>query len=238
MCHSRGSWATIFIQSKLWDSKSKTLYHRWRDGERDNVQLLEGYAFLLSGVVEWYEATLDPKSLDFAIALAETMLAGWLLAQAKISSPEGEMTVVPASPKDRITLNADGSVSGRVRGVPFAKAAKHFAVLASGAGGVSTIRDIRYENHVVQIDSREPIIPLTPASGFGAVTFDEGNIVDWLRRGVVPERPKALDERLPFESLRTSSTRDRPPRVSFQRPPSSGSSVTSTSSPLSSTEKR
>src|SRR6185369_7186361 len=49
----------------------------------------------------------------FAIAmpLAETMLAGWLLAQAKIASPEGEMTVVPASPKDRITVNTDGSLS-------------------------------------------------------------------------------------------------------------------------------
>jgi acyl-CoA dehydrogenase len=65
------------------------------------------------------------------------MLAGWLLAQAKISSPEGEMTVAPASPKDRITLNADGSLSGRARGVPFAKAAKHIAVLANGANGLS-----------------------------------------------------------------------------------------------------
>src|SRR5205823_9944150 len=64
-----------------------------------------------------------------SVPLAETMLAGWLLAQAKISSPEGEMTVVPASPKDRITQNADGSLSGRARGVPFAKSAKHLAVL-------------------------------------------------------------------------------------------------------------
>jgi acyl-CoA dehydrogenase len=72
-----------------------------------------------------------------AVPLAETMLAGWLLAQAKISSPDGEMTVVPASPKDRITLNADGSLSGRARGVPFAKAAKHIAVLASSNGGLS-----------------------------------------------------------------------------------------------------
>ena len=70
-----------------------------------------------------------------AVPLAETMLAGWLLAQAKIASPEGEMTVAPASPKDRITLNADGTLSGRARGVPFAKAAKHIAVLASGASG-------------------------------------------------------------------------------------------------------
>ena len=72
-----------------------------------------------------------------AVPLAETMLAGWLLAQAKISSPDGEMTVAPASPKDRITLNADGSLTGKARGVPFAKAAKHIAVLASDAKGLS-----------------------------------------------------------------------------------------------------
>ncbi len=72
-----------------------------------------------------------------AVPLAETMLAGWLLAQGRISSPAGEMTVAPARPKDRITLNADGTLSGRARGVPFAKAAKHIAVLAVGANGVS-----------------------------------------------------------------------------------------------------
>ena len=71
-----------------------------------------------------------------AVPLAETMLAGWLLAQAKVSSPDGEMTVVPASPKDRINVNADGSLSGKARGVPFAKAAKHIAVLASGNGSL------------------------------------------------------------------------------------------------------
>jgi len=64
-----------FIQGKLWDEKSKTLFHRWRDGERDNVQLLEAYAFLLSGVIEFYEATLEPGHLDFAIELADAMLA-------------------------------------------------------------------------------------------------------------------------------------------------------------------
>jgi uncharacterized protein len=64
-----------FIQAKLWDAKTKTLYHRWRDGERDNVQLLEGHAFLLAGVIELYEATLEPGHLDFAIALAGAMVA-------------------------------------------------------------------------------------------------------------------------------------------------------------------
>ena len=63
-----------FIQARLWEPHGAapgTLYHRWRDGQRDNVQLLEGYAFLLDGVIQLYEATLEPKHLDFAIALAE-----------------------------------------------------------------------------------------------------------------------------------------------------------------------
>jgi acyl-CoA dehydrogenase len=66
-----------------------------------------------------------------AVPLAETMLAGWLLAQAKIASPEGEMTVAPASPKDRLILNGDATISGRARGVPFAKSAKHIAALVT-----------------------------------------------------------------------------------------------------------
>jgi uncharacterized protein len=63
-----------FLRSKLWDSGSKTLYHRWRDGERDEVQLLEAYAFLLSGVVDLYQVTLNPEHLEFAIRLAESMV--------------------------------------------------------------------------------------------------------------------------------------------------------------------
>jgi uncharacterized protein YyaL (SSP411 family) len=64
-----------FLRENLWDEKSKSLFHRWRDGERDKVQLLEDYAFLLSGIVELYEATLGPAHLDFAIELAEAMIA-------------------------------------------------------------------------------------------------------------------------------------------------------------------
>jgi len=64
-----------FIQTNLWDAGSRTLYHRWREGEHDHVQLLDGYAFLLAGVIELYEATLEPRHLEFAVALAEAMLA-------------------------------------------------------------------------------------------------------------------------------------------------------------------
>jgi acyl-CoA dehydrogenase len=63
------------------------------------------------------------------------MLAGWLLQQAGIASPDGAMTVAPASPRDRIAFNADGTLSGRVRNVPFAGEAHHIAVVASSPKG-------------------------------------------------------------------------------------------------------
>ncbi|MBI5384658.1 MAG: thioredoxin domain-containing protein [Verrucomicrobia bacterium] len=77
-----------FLRQNLWESDPQsairnpqsafpqgTLYHRWRDGGRDAVQLLEAYAFLLGGVIDLYEATLEPAHLEFAVALAESMLA-------------------------------------------------------------------------------------------------------------------------------------------------------------------
>ena len=70
-----------------------------------------------------------------SMPIAETLLAGWLLSRAGIAAPGGAMTVAPARPGDVVTLNADGTLSGRTRGVPFARDAKHLAVFASGPQG-------------------------------------------------------------------------------------------------------
>ena len=64
-----------FIREKLWDGKNQTLFHRWRDGAHDRVQLLEDYACLLSGVLDAYETTLKATELEFANQLAAAMLA-------------------------------------------------------------------------------------------------------------------------------------------------------------------
>jgi alkylation response protein AidB-like acyl-CoA dehydrogenase len=71
------------------------------------------------------------------VPLAETLLAGWLLARGGLASPAGAMTVAPARPGDRITLGADGRLSGRARGVPFAREAEHYAVFAERADGAA-----------------------------------------------------------------------------------------------------
>jgi acyl-CoA dehydrogenase len=121
---SKGGW-----KAPLWQALTEAgLPLSWvpEDCGGSGASLAEGFGVLSAA-----------GRFAVAVPLAETMLAGWLLAQAKITSPEGAMTVAPASPKDRITLGADGALSGRARGVPFAKDAGHLAVLAQGAAGLS-----------------------------------------------------------------------------------------------------
>ena len=90
-----------------------------------------------ASMAEGFSVLSSAGRFAVSVPLAETMLAGWLLAQAGIASPPDAMTVAPASPKDRITVNADGALSGRARGVPFAREAKHIAAVASGASGLA-----------------------------------------------------------------------------------------------------
>jgi acyl-CoA dehydrogenase len=71
------------------------------------------------------------------VPLAETLLAGWLLSRAGIASPAAAMSIAPARPGERVTLNSDGTLTGRVRAVPFARDAAYLAVLASGAAETS-----------------------------------------------------------------------------------------------------
>ncbi|MFT6583021.1 MAG: alkylation response protein AidB-like acyl-CoA dehydrogenase [Alphaproteobacteria bacterium] len=64
------------------------------------------------------------------VPLCETLLAGWLLASASMQPPTGAMTIAPQRADDRVSLNADGTLSGTARQVPFAADADHIAVLA------------------------------------------------------------------------------------------------------------
>ena len=150
-----------------------------------------------------------------AVPLAETMLAGWLLAQAKISSPEGEMTIIPATPKDRITLNADGSLSGRARSVPFAKAAKHFAVLAGNSIALVDASKCRIEagiglggdnSDIVVLDKVAPVTAEPAPKG-----FDQTQLL--LMGGVV----RSLQIAGALEAMLEISVRYSNERVAFEK---------------------
>jgi acyl-CoA dehydrogenase len=114
------------------------------------------------------------------VPLAETLMAGWLLARAGIEVPSGPMTVAPVHADGRITVRNDGRLGGRARRVPFARNAGHIAVLAH---------------------ANEPAVALVAAAG---LPISQGTSLagepsdDVSFDGVIPEavRPVSLDEDL------------------------------------------
>ncbi|HEV8678593.1 MAG TPA: acyl-CoA dehydrogenase family protein [Stellaceae bacterium] len=70
------------------------------------------------------------------VPLAETLLAGWLLAQAGIESPTGPMTIAPVYADGHIEISGE-TLRGRARHIPHARNARHIAVLAYQAGAPS-----------------------------------------------------------------------------------------------------
>ena len=66
------------------------------------------------------------------LPLAETLLAGWLLARAGLQVPAGPLTLAPVNADGRISIDDDGRLRGRARQVPYARNASHIAVLAGG----------------------------------------------------------------------------------------------------------
>ena len=86
-------------------------------------------------LAEGFEVLAAAGRYALAAPLAETLLAGWLLARGELAAPSGMMSVAPALPGEPIVLDPDGTLRGRARAVPFAPDAAHFAVLAQGPAG-------------------------------------------------------------------------------------------------------
>lgn len=69
------------------------------------------------------------------VPISETLLAGWLLARAGLQVPSGMLAVTPFRPRCTLTVTGDGRISGRARGIPFARDTGYVAVLAAGPKG-------------------------------------------------------------------------------------------------------
>lgn len=86
-------------------------------------------------LAEGFSVVQSAGKFAVAVPLVETMLAGWLLSQAEIPSPSGKMTVAPVRPQDRISIDANKTLTGRVRGVSYGADAEHIAVVAVSTNG-------------------------------------------------------------------------------------------------------
>lgn len=64
----------------------------------------------------------------------------------------------------------------------------------AGLGGVRSIQSLRHEDAVVWVDERKAILAPGTPFGFGAASFAQGNVLDALRAGALPQRGQVRDD--------------------------------------------
>ena len=94
--------AARFIRSHLYDAKSGALHRRYRAGEARIPGFLDDYAFLIQGLIDLYEASLEEEWLLWSMDLAERMQNSfWDESQAGFFSTTGQDKSVLLRMKDR-----------------------------------------------------------------------------------------------------------------------------------------
>ena len=66
--------AAIFLRKNLYDVEEKTLFRRWRQGERKIAGMADDYAFLIQGLIDLYEADFDPSWIEWALNLMDEQI--------------------------------------------------------------------------------------------------------------------------------------------------------------------
>ena len=89
-----------------------------------------------AGLAAGFEVLAVSGRFAVPVPLAETLVAGWLLAQAGLPCPPGPMTVAPCRLRDTVSVRDDGTLAGRPAAVPFAADAETLVVIADRDGAL------------------------------------------------------------------------------------------------------
>jgi uncharacterized protein YyaL (SSP411 family) len=88
--------AAHFIQKELYNPTSKTLTRVYREGPGDAPGFADDYAYLISGLIDLYEATFNPSNLQWADELQQTQLSMFWDKQhlGFFSTPENQTDLI------------------------------------------------------------------------------------------------------------------------------------------------
>ena len=156
------------------------------------------------------------------VPLAETIVGGWLLAQAGLEVPLGPLTLAPVREGERLTLaRVDGAwrLSGTVSGVPWGAAAGHVVVVAEG-DGAPMVALVRQGAGQVSADRNLALEPRDTLAFEGAAVVAAGPAGAAAADGVLVHGAmiRAAQMAGAFESLLEQSVRYATERQQFGRP--------------------
>jgi acyl-CoA dehydrogenase len=160
------------------------------------------------------------------LPLAETMLAGRLLAAAGLAVPQGALTVAPVQISDRLSFARNGSgatVSGAARRVPWGNACAHAVVVgaldgkdmvglvATSGAAHGVEKNLAGEPRALLEFDATPLLALAPLTGAGTRLEVEGALYRSVQMAGALER--ALEYSLQYANERVQFGR---PIAKFQ----------------------
>jgi acyl-CoA dehydrogenase len=173
-----------------------------------------------AGLAEGFAILGVAGRFALSVPLAETLAAGWLLARAGLETPATPMTLAPARPHDRITIDADGRLNGRATGIAFARDVPHIAVLADDSRqhvvALADVKDCRVSEgrnlagdamNVVVFDRVKPLVS-APAPN----RFDQSSLM------LMGSTVRSVETAGALEAILSLSVAYANERVAFERP--------------------
>ena len=140
-----------------------------------------------ASVQEGFEVLHSAGRYAAATPLADTLVAGRLLARAGLALPGGKLTAAPVRARDSVELRGDGTLSGQARRIPFAREAGHVVVLVRAGGN----GDAGGARRVALVE--RPGCSLTQGSSLAGDPLDRLDF-DGVRPVAVGDAPLAADE--------------------------------------------
>ncbi|KAJ4289708.1 hypothetical protein N0V90_011037 [Kalmusia sp. IMI 367209] len=202
--------AAVFIKKELYNADSRTLLRVYREGPGAVQGFADDYAYLISGLIDLYEATFNDSYLEWADALQISQIDLFWDKQhlGFFSTPEGQKDLIM-----RLKDGMDNAEPG-TNGVS-ARNLDRLGALLEDDAYVKRARETTsaFEAEIMQHPFLFPgMMDSVVASKFGirhAVITGEGEKVDeWLRR--YRERPAGLGVRFDFIALRAGGSFDKP----------------------------
>lgn len=150
------------------------------------------------------------------LPLAETYLAGWLLAGAGIDVPAGPLTIVPPGAAGGLSLKGDRIV-GSARGVPWARHAGTIVALVDGPDGATVVAFGSAEAEIEQHSdlAGQPLDALTVDAAVSARAPSLASLDDLFLRGALVRSAQIAGGLESISELTRSYVNER---VQFGRP--------------------
>ncbi len=187
--HKQSYWTVVGADG---DSKSALINEQGQIEVEKSGFSIEPFLYFGDSLTTWYDVTTSQSVEKKCLPIPSVDWIGKQLHLKVTALASGKTGNSVLMVRYKVTNSGNRRLSGGLF-----LAVRPFQVdppwqFLNGAGGVSTISNISYHGRSVEVDDRN-VIPMTAPDGFGASTFDSGDITEYISHGRLPKADSVHD---------------------------------------------